>query len=132
NAMGVAYARLGQADDAAEQLTRAVALRRALGDRRGVASSLRNLAQQSTVQGRFQEARAELDEARALFVALGDRDGEVAVDNELGLLAEERGDHAAAEVAFRRVLRSREEAGDEAGVAESLNNLGFARFALGD
>ena len=132
NAMGVAYARLGQADDAAEQFGKAVALRRALGDRRGVASTLRNLAQQSLVQGRFDQAQAQLDEARALFAALGDVEGEVAVDNELGLLAEERGDHASAEAAFRRVLRAREDGGDEFGVAESLDNLGFARYALGD
>ena len=132
NAMGVAYARLGQADDAAEQFGKAAALRRALGDRRGVASTLRNLAQQSLVQGRFAQAQAQLDEARGLFVALGDIEGEVAVDNELGLLAEERGDHASAEAAFRRVLRAREEGGDEFGVAESLDNLGYARFALGD
>jgi tetratricopeptide (TPR) repeat protein len=132
NAMGVAYARLGQADDAAEQFGKAVALRRALGDRRGVASTLRNLAQQSLVQGRFAQAQAQMDEARGLFVALGDVEGEVAVDNELGLLAEERGDHASAEAAFRRVLRAREDGGDEFGVAESLDNLGFARYALGD
>jgi tetratricopeptide (TPR) repeat protein len=132
NAMGVAYARLGQADDAAEQFGKAVALRRALGDRRGVASTLRNLAQQSLVQGRFGQAQAQLDEARELFVALGDAEGQVAVDNELGLLAEERGDHASAEAAFRRVLRAREDSGDAFGVAESLDNLGYARFALGD
>ena len=132
NALGVAYSRLGQVDDAVEQYRKAVALRRGLGDRRGVASSLRNLAQLSTVQGRFDQAQAEFDEARLLFVALGDADGLAAVDNELGLLAEERGDHAGAEAAFRRVLRAREDAGDDYGVAESLNNLGYARFALGD
>ena len=132
NALGVAYSRLGQADDAAEQFGKAVALRRALGDRRGVASTLRNLAQQSTVQGRFDQAGAQLEEARSLFVLLGDHDGQVAVDNQLGLLAEERGDHAAAEAAFRRVLRAHEDAGDEYGVAQGLDNLGFARFALGD
>jgi tetratricopeptide (TPR) repeat protein len=132
NALGVAYSRLGQSDDAREQYGKAVELRRALGDRRGVASSLRNLAQISIVQGRFDEAKSQLDEARALFTAIGDGEGITAVDNELGLLAEERGDFVAAESAFRRVLRAREDAGDDYGVAESLDNLGFAQFALGD
>jgi tetratricopeptide (TPR) repeat protein len=132
NALGVAYSRLGQSDDAREQFGKAVELRRALGDRRGVASSLRNLAQLSTVQGRFDEAKAQLDEARTLFEAIDDGDGLAAVDNELGLLAEERGDFAGAEAAFRRVLRAREAGGDAYGVAESQNNLGFAQFALGD
>ena len=132
NALGVAYSRLGQSDDAREQYAKAVQLRRSLGDRRGVASSLRNLAQVAMVQGRFEEAQKQLDEARTLFEALGDAEGVAAVDNEIGLLAEERGDFSAAEAAFRRVLRAREDAGDDFGVAESLNNLAFAQFALGD
>ena len=132
NALGVAYSRLGQSDDAREQYGKAVELRRALGDRRGVASSLRNLAQLAIVQGRFDEAKTQLDDAHVLFEAIGDAEGQAAVDNELGLLAEERGDFKAAEVAFRRVLRAREIAGDDYGVAESLDNLGFAQFALGD
>ena len=132
NALGVGYARLGQTDDASEQFRKAVDLRRALGDRRGVASSLRNLAQQAIVQGRFADAQAQLDEARSLFLGLSDQEGTSAVENELGLLAEERGDFVAAQAAFRRMLRSREQAGDVLGVAESLNNIGFAQFQLGD
>lgn len=132
NAMGVAYSRLGQTNEAAEQFGKAVELRRALDDRRGVASSLRNLAQLAIVQGRFDLALEQLEEAKTLFTSLGDAEGLSAVENELGLLAEERGDFTAAEAAFRRMLRSREQAGDEYGIAESLNNIGFTQFALGD
>ena len=132
NAMGVAYSRLGQTTEAAEQFGKAVELRRALDDRRGVASSLRNLAQLAIVQGRFDEALEQLEEAKNLFTSLGDAEGLGAVENELGLLAEERGDFPAAQAAFRRVLRSREQAGDEYGIAESLNSIGFTQFALGD
>ena len=132
NALGVGYSRLGQTDDAQEQYHKAVELRRSLGDRRGVASSLRNLAQLSTIKGNFDEAQAQLAEARTLFEALDDSDGLSAVDNELGLLAEERGDYIGAQAAFRRVLRSREQAGDGDGAAESLNNIGFAQYQLGD
>jgi tetratricopeptide (TPR) repeat protein len=132
NALGVGYSRLGQTSDALEQYHKAVELRRALGDRRGVASTLRNLAQLATVQGRFDQAQAQLVEARALFEALGDNDGLGAVDNELGLLAEERGDFAGALVAFRRSLRTHEQSGDAAGAAESLNDIGFAQYQLGD
>ena len=132
NALGVGFSRLGQTGEAAEQYRKAVELRRALGDRRGVASSLRNLAQLAIIQGRFDQAQAQLGEARLLFEALGDRNGLSAVDNELGLLAEERGDFTKALEAFRRMLRSREQAGDADGVAESLNNIGFANYQLGD
>ena len=132
NALGVAYSRLGQTDDAQEQYRKAVELRRSLGDKRGVASSLRNLAQLATIQGHYDEAQSQLQEARGLFEGLGDNDGLNAIDNELGLLAEERGDFVTALAAFRRTLQNREQAEDAEGAAESLNNIGFAQYQLGD
>jgi tetratricopeptide (TPR) repeat protein len=132
NALGVGYSRLGQTEEAQAHFRDAIARRRALGDRRGVASSLRNLAQLSTVQGQFADAQAQLEEARSLFAELGDDDGLNAVDNELGLLAEERGDFVTADAAYRRMLRGSEQAGDDIGRAESLNNIGYAQYQLGD
>jgi tetratricopeptide (TPR) repeat protein len=132
NALGVGFSRLGQTREAVEQYRKAVELRRSLGDRRGVASSLRNLAQLSIIQGQFVQAQAQLDEARSLFEGLGDSNGLAAVDNELGLLAEERGNFAEAMEAYRRVLETRRKDDDAAGVAESLNNIGFASYQLGD
>lgn len=132
NALGVAYARLGQIDDAEEQYASALALRRELGDRRGTASSLRNLAQIDLLRGRHADAAERLEEAGRLFTELGDDAGRAAVENELGLLHEEQGDYAAALAAYRRGLRSRERSGDPLGVAESLNNIGFAHHQLGD
>ena len=132
NAMGVGYARLGQVEDAEEQYRKAAALRRELGDRRGLASSLRNLAQLAMVRGHFDAAQDNLAEAGALFEQLGDRGGAAAVDNELGLLAEERGNYAEALAAYKRALRGREATNDPQGSAESLNNIGFAHYQLGD
>ncbi|WP_374604416.1 protein kinase [Arenimonas sp.] len=132
NAMGVGYARLGQVEDAEEQYRKAAELRRGLGDRRGLASSLRNLAQLAMVRGHFDAAQDNLSEAGTLFDEIGDRGGRAAVDNELGLLAEERGNYAQALAAYKRALRGREAAGDPQGTAESLNNIGFAHYQLGD
>jgi len=131
NALGVGYARLGQTVEATRQYRESLELRRALGNRRGVASSLRNLAQLAMVRGNFAEAQAELEEARTLFSTIGDRGGLAAVDNELGLLAEEQGDYAEALVAYRRGLQTREAVGEVHSIAESLNNIGFAHFQLG-
>ena len=132
NAMGVGYARLGQMADAEEQYRKALELRRSVDNRRGTASSLRNLAQIATVRGEFDQADQELAEARALFEELDDHGGLAAVDNERGLLAEERGDYATALSAFRSALRGREALGDAFGAAESLNNIGFTHYQLGD
>jgi eukaryotic-like serine/threonine-protein kinase len=132
NALGVGYGRLGQIADAEEQFRRSMELREAIGHRRGIANSLRNLAQLATVRGQTSEAAAMLDRARSLYDGLGDRAGLAAVDNELGVLAEERGDYAQALESFRLALRGREALGDRHGGAESLNNIGFAHYQLGD
>ncbi len=132
NALGVGYGRLGQTDDAAEQYRKAIQMRRELGNQRGVATSLRNLANTLSLTGDFAGADAALKEARVLNVALGDQAGHAAVDNELGLLAEERGDYPAALAAFRSALRAWQQIGDAHGSAEALNNIGFAHYQLGN
>lgn len=132
NALGIGYARLGQMADAEEQYRRALALREQLGHLRGEASSLRNLAQILMIRGAHDEASALLERARGHFATLDDRAGLAAVENEIGLLAEERGDYQAALEAYRKAMRSRERLGDRQGVAESQNNIGFAQFQLGD
>ncbi len=131
NALGVGYGRLGQTGDAAEQYRKAIELRRKLGNQRGVATSLRNLANTLSLTGDFDGADKALQEARALNIALGDQAGHAAVDNELGLLAEERGDYPAALAAFRSALQAWQQVGDAHGSAEALNNIGFAHYQLG-
>lgn len=131
NALGIGYGRLGRTTDAVEQYRRAIALRRALGHRRGLATSLRNLANVLGLTGDVDGAAVALGEARALNMALGDRAAHAAVDNELGLLAEERGDFPGALEAYRRALRIWQEDGDTHGAAEALNNIGYASYQLG-
>jgi tetratricopeptide (TPR) repeat protein len=132
NALGIGYSRLGQTADAEEQYGRALDLRRSLNDRRGMAATLRNLAQVATFRGRSQEAETFLTEAGSLYAAVEDHAGLAAVDRQLGLIAEERGDYTAALEAYRRALRFWEQAGDSHGSAESLNDIGFAHHQLGD
>lgn len=131
NALGIGYARLGQTADAIEQYRKAVDLRRAVGNRRGVATSLRNLANVLALTGQFDEAASYLEQARALHAELGDQEGLAATENELGLLTEERGDYRDALEAYRRALQIWQRAGDAHGSAQALNNIGFAHYQLG-
>lgn len=131
NALGVGYGRLGQTADAEEQYRKAVELRGALGNRRGVATSLRNLAAILSLRGKFDEAAVQLEHARTIYAALGNREGLAAAENELGLLHEERGDYPAALDAFRRALQAWQLAGEAHGAAETLNHIGFAHYQLG-
>ncbi len=132
NALGIGYARLGQSADAAEQYSLALRLRRSLEDRRGIAASLRNLAQLATFRGELDEAEALLGEASGHAEALEDRATLAAIERELGLIAEERGDYSGALAAYRRSLRQRELGGDARGAAENTNDIGFVQYQLGD
>ncbi len=131
NALGIGYGRLGQTADAIEQYRKAVELRSMVGNRRGVATSLRNLGNVLALTGRFDKAAAHLEQARTLYTALGDREGLAAVDNEIGLLSEERGDYPSALEAYQRALRGWQAAGDAHGSAQAFNNIGFAHYQLG-
>ncbi|QDH71715.1 tetratricopeptide repeat protein [Lysobacter alkalisoli] len=131
NALGIGYARLGQIADATEQYRKAVELRRTVGNRRGVATSLGNLANVLALTGHHDEAADNLQQARTLYTELNDRAGLAAVENELGLLKEERGDYGGALAAFRDALQSWQQIGDLDGSAQALNNIGFSHYQLG-
>ena len=64
NAMGVAYHQLGRYPEALEKYSTAAAIRRRLGDQRGLATSLKNRARVYVAMGRFGEATPDLHQAR--------------------------------------------------------------------
>ncbi|HEY0229712.1 MAG TPA: tetratricopeptide repeat protein, partial [Dokdonella sp.] len=132
NAFGIGYRRVGQMALAAEQLKRAEQQREALGDRRGQAASLRNLATVESMQGDFAAADAALTKARAIVTPLGDVVASADLANDAGLLAEERGDYRNALEEYRRALNLRQSNGDARLIGESLINVGFSYYQIGE
>lgn len=131
NAMGIGYDRLGQADAAIEQYTRAVAIREKLDDQRGLAKTLRNLAVVQSVSGQRGAAEKSLDRARSILEKNGDRASLADLANDRGVIAEEDGDFSAALAAYREALAIRQQIDSPNLVAESLDNVGFSSFQLG-
>ena len=131
NALGVGYERLSQLDASSEQYTRAAKTREQLGDRVGLAKSLRNLAIVQAEQGERESAERTLDRVKGLLEDLGDRASLSDLHNDRGVIAEERGDFAAALAAYREALAIRQQLDLPDGIAESLNNVAFASFQLG-
>lgn len=132
NALGLGYRHLGQLDPAIEHLERAVRLRGALGDIRGQATSLRNLATAQAIQGHFDLSKASLAQARTILTPLHDPTAMAGLTNDEGVLAEERGDYAAALAAYREALSFRQTIGEPRDVGESLLNVGFTYYQLGE
>jgi tetratricopeptide (TPR) repeat protein len=131
NALGVGYERLSQLDASSEQYTRAARMREQLGDKIGLAKSLRNLAIVQAEQGERESAERTLDRVKGLLEDLGDRASLSDLHNDRGVIAEERGDFAAALAAYREALALRQQLDLPDGIAESLNNVAFASFQLG-
>jgi predicted ATPase/class 3 adenylate cyclase len=102
-----------------------LALRRELGDRRGIAAQLGSLGIVACDQGDYAHARALLEQSLAIQRELGDRRGIAMSLNNLGALASDQGDHAAARVMHEESLAIKRELGDRRGIAMSLNNLGL-------
>jgi tetratricopeptide (TPR) repeat protein/TolB-like protein len=132
NALGIAYDQLGRIEHAGREYERAIELRRAAGDQRGVAASLANLASVQRLQGNDKAARAGLEEALATLAQIGDTAAVANLHNEIGYFEEQRGAYRAALDAYRDALRLRRELGDQRAVAESYNNVGFTYYMLGE
>jgi tetratricopeptide (TPR) repeat protein len=131
NALGFGYERLGQLDAAIEQYNAAAVLREQAGERKDLASTLRNLAVVQAVHGDRAAAEKTLDRAAALLEALGNRASLADLYTDRGLVAEEHGDFAAALAAYREALAIRQQLDLPDAIAQSLNNVGFANFQLG-
>jgi non-specific serine/threonine protein kinase len=107
-------------------------IRRALGDREGVAETLNNLGLVLRCIGDHGAAVALFDEALAACRALGNRAREAHVLNNLARAAYYRGEHASARALHEQGLALAREVGDSWATAICLGDLGDLLLALGD
>jgi tetratricopeptide (TPR) repeat protein len=132
HALAIGYQNLGQLDIAARTFEQAIAARKAIGDTRGVAVSLRNLSTVRAVQGDVKGAQSALDDARALLEPLGDSMALADLANDEGVLKEERGDYRGALDSYRSALTMYQTLGNARQVGASLINVGFAYYQVGE
>ena len=110
-------------DQAAALHEESLSLRRALGDRRGVALSLHYLGRVAHYQGDLDQAAALYDESLAIRRALGDERGVALSLNSSGVLARDRGDDERARTLYEESLALFRALGDTWGIGLLLNNL---------
>lgn len=115
-------------DVAAERLDGALALRRTLGDRAGVARVLQRLGSIAREQGRYRDARELHEQALEVFRELDDGAGVAASLDYLGFAAWLSGDRHAAVALCQRAVAAARELGDERQIAGAHINLGAAHL----
>ena len=95
-----------------------------LGDSRGIAGSLSNLAAVAASQGDYVRAQALYEESLTLHKKLGHKRGIAISLSNLGFLARVQGDYACARALLEESLTLHRELGDNQNIAFVLNSLG--------
>ena len=101
-----------------------LAIRREMGDRRGIASAVIDLGAVDFDQGDFRAARARFEEGLAIRRELGNAQGIAGALHNLGAVANACGDNLAAWAFLEEGLSIYRELGDPWGTAMALSNLG--------
>jgi len=129
--LGVAHRNIGHSEAAEDALAESLALRREIGDERGIATSLTNLAVTHGLSGRFDDARDELTEA----LAIARRQKNVTIESfalvNLGWLEEIAGRPRTAVEMYRESLSIEWERGQRYEIADRLNLIGNMYRHLG-
>lgn len=129
--LGISGAEQGRFDEAVEQLTRALEIRRVLGDESGQAAASGNLARVYNYAGQLEKALHCAQQSLDLSRRCGDRRRESAALNSvaccLGDL--ERPEEALGYLREKRKLH--DEDGDPRGLGLALHNIGEMEIALG-
>ncbi len=132
HALGVGYEQLNKPDEALRNLQESLAIRRRIGQKRGMAVSLNEIAKVNAQMGDAKSALASYTEALDIRREIGDKRGVGGTLLDLGNLYDDKGDHDKALDYYKQSLQIEREIGDEGMQAICLNNIGNARFAKGD
>ena len=108
---------------ARELLGQSLAIRRRLGDRKGIGITVGNLGMIAADEGDFASAEVLHEESLAIARELGNRVGVVASLANLGIASDEQGDTAAARARFGECLAISRELGDQHAIAMTLHRL---------
>jgi eukaryotic-like serine/threonine-protein kinase len=132
NALGVAYQRLGDMDNAISHYNLALQARLQVNNTLGAATSMANLAPLLAIRGEYALAVTHLNTSLTIYQQANDKQGTSDTFNELGVLYEEQGEYHSALEYYRKSLNLRMDLDDDWLKAESLNNVGYIYFLLAD
>jgi predicted ATPase/class 3 adenylate cyclase/Tfp pilus assembly protein PilF len=100
-----------------------LALRRELGDKKGIAETLRNIGILASNEGDYPTAHLMYEQSLQLMRELGDKSGVAETLNSLGGVALREGNYSLAHSMYEQCLALMRELGDKRSIARMLNNL---------
>jgi tetratricopeptide (TPR) repeat protein len=131
-AIGISYRLLNKPDDALRNYQESIAINERIGQKRGVAAALAEMAQVQATQGNSDGALASYQKALTLLreIGMNKEVGDTLMD--MGTLLYDRGQSDQALAAFQEALRTQRQSGDENFEALSLANIAQVYEARGD
>jgi eukaryotic-like serine/threonine-protein kinase len=131
-AIGISYRLLNKPDDALRNYQESIAINERIGQKRGVAAGLAEMAQVQAGSGNSDGALASYQKALKLLREIGmtKEVGDTLTD--MGTLLFDRGQTDQALAAFQEALRTQRESGDEYFEALCLSNIASVYGARGD
>ncbi len=130
--LGLVSRYLGAFDTAIEQHGKAAAQLQQLGNDRGYARALHNLATALADKGELERARALYEESRRIKAAEGDMGGEAVALASLAYIAARSGRFSESNQLYLEALDINRAVGFEEGIALNLHNLGSNAMQTGD
>src|SRR5437870_3324924 len=126
--IGYAYSVLNKSDDALRNSKEALAIWRQLGEKRGIADTLNNMARVEDSVGQNKDALGHFQEALEIRREIGDRRGLGDTFIDLGNFYAEHGNHDQALAMYKQSLQIQRDLGNEVMQAACLNNIGVVDF----
>ncbi len=128
-AQGVAFKLLTRPQDALRNYEQSLAIKRRIGQQRGIAVSLNEIAQVQEQMGNNRQALAAFEEALKIRRDIGDKSGTADTLLDLSSFYNEQGQSEKALSMLKQSLQLEREIGSALGEALCLNNIGSIYFA---
>jgi eukaryotic-like serine/threonine-protein kinase len=129
--IGMAYEVLNKFDEALRNFQQSVEINRALGNKGGIAASLREIANVQASQGKSDAAVASYGKALDLDREIGAKKSIADTYLDMGVLFEGRGQYDKALQLYKDSLQMQRDLGDESNQGVCLNNIGNVYLAQG-
>ncbi len=129
---GVSLRSQGNYPEALARFRLAQSIAERIGDRAGIASTLRNIGDVHRHQGNYAQALEHYQKSLAIFETLGGKDGVARALGSIGIVHESQGNYAQALENFQNSLTLSEALGDKDGIARTLGNIGMVHGEQGN
>jgi eukaryotic-like serine/threonine-protein kinase len=130
-AMGIAYSSLNRPDEALRDFNDSLVIKQQIGDKRGAAASLNEIAQIQDNQGKPEAALATYKQALAIRREIGDQTGIGSTLIDMGTFYHDHGKPNDALPLYNEALQIERQLGDQSRQALVLNNIGTIKSDQG-